>query len=37
MGEGMAVTNTIGNAVAAIVVGKWSGRVDEERLRTDVG
>jgi aerobic C4-dicarboxylate transport protein len=37
MGEGMAVTNTIGNAVAAIVIGKWSGRVDEERLRTDVG
>jgi aerobic C4-dicarboxylate transport protein len=37
MGEGMAVTNTLGNAVAAIVIGKWSGRVDEQRLRTEVG
>jgi aerobic C4-dicarboxylate transport protein len=33
MGEGMAVTNTIGNAVATIVVGLWSRRVDERRLR----
>jgi aerobic C4-dicarboxylate transport protein len=33
MGEGMAVTNTIGNAVAAIVIGTWSGRVDASRLR----
>jgi aerobic C4-dicarboxylate transport protein len=33
MGEGMAVTNTIGNAVAAIVVGMRSGRVDVASLR----
>jgi aerobic C4-dicarboxylate transport protein len=32
MGEGMAVTNTIGNAVAAIAVGLWSNRVDASRL-----
>jgi aerobic C4-dicarboxylate transport protein len=32
MGEGMAVTNTIGNAVAAIVVGKRCGALDEARL-----
>jgi aerobic C4-dicarboxylate transport protein len=33
MGEGMAVTNTIGNAVAAIAIGTRTGRVDEARLR----
>ena len=33
MGEGMAVTNTVGNAVATIVIGIWTGRVDEQRLR----
>jgi aerobic C4-dicarboxylate transport protein len=32
MGEGMAVTNTIGNGVAAIVIGRWSGRLDTARL-----
>jgi aerobic C4-dicarboxylate transport protein len=32
MGEGMAVTNTIGNAVAAIVIGRWTGRIDGPRL-----
>jgi aerobic C4-dicarboxylate transport protein len=32
MGEAMAVTNTIGNGVAAIVVGHWSGRLDREQL-----
>ena len=32
MGEGMAVTNTIGNAVAAIVIGRRTGRVDDVRL-----
>jgi aerobic C4-dicarboxylate transport protein len=37
MGEGMAVTNTIGNAVATIVVGTRSGRVDVERLRAALG
>jgi aerobic C4-dicarboxylate transport protein len=33
MGEGMAVTNTIGNGVAALVIAKWSGKLDEERLK----
>jgi aerobic C4-dicarboxylate transport protein len=32
MGQGMAVTNLIGNGVATIVVGKWCGQVDEARL-----
>jgi aerobic C4-dicarboxylate transport protein len=32
MGEGMAVTNTIGNAVAAIVIGRWTGRIDGPML-----
>jgi aerobic C4-dicarboxylate transport protein len=32
MGEGMAVTNTIGNAVAALVIGRWTGRLDEARM-----
>jgi aerobic C4-dicarboxylate transport protein len=33
MGEAMAVTNLIGNAVATIVVGTWCGQVDGDRLR----
>src|SRR6266540_4001863 len=32
MGEAMAVTNLIGNGVATIVVGKWCGGLDEQRL-----
>lgn len=36
MGEGMAVTNTIGNAVAAIAVGRWAGRLDSGRLRAEL-
>jgi len=32
MGQAMAVTNLIGNGVATIVVGKWCGQVDEQRL-----
>ena len=32
MGEAMAVTNLIGNGVAAIVVGKWCGQLDEAQL-----
>jgi aerobic C4-dicarboxylate transport protein len=32
MGEAMAVTNLIGNGVAAIVVGKWCGQLDERQL-----
>ena len=34
MGEGMAVTNTIGNAVATLVIGRWTGRLDEDALNT---
>lgn len=33
MGEGMAVTNTIGNGVAALVIARWSRKLDEARLR----
>jgi aerobic C4-dicarboxylate transport protein len=34
MSEGLTPTNLIGNAVATIVVAKWEGALDEERLRT---
>jgi len=37
MGEAMAVTNLIGNGVAAIVVGRWCGDVDKERLLDRLG
>jgi aerobic C4-dicarboxylate transport protein len=37
MGEAMAVTNLIGNGVATIVVGKWCGYVDEQRLAEQLG
>ena len=37
MGEGMAVTNTIGNAVAALVIGTRSNRVDTARLQQALG
>jgi aerobic C4-dicarboxylate transport protein len=37
MGEGMAVTNTIGNAVAAIVVGSRRDQVDRRLLRHVLG
>jgi len=33
MGEGMAVTNTIGNGVAALVIARWSGKIDDARLK----
>jgi aerobic C4-dicarboxylate transport protein len=32
MGEAIAVTNLIGNGVAAIVVGRWCGQLDTARL-----
>ncbi len=31
-GEGVSPTNLIGNAVAALVVSKWEGALDEEKL-----
>jgi len=33
MSEGLTPTNLVGNAVATIVVAKWEGALDEERLR----
>jgi aerobic C4-dicarboxylate transport protein len=33
MSEGRALTNLVGNAVATLVVAKWCGELDEERLR----
>jgi aerobic C4-dicarboxylate transport protein len=33
MSEARALTNLIGNGVATVVVGKWTGDVDEARLR----
>jgi aerobic C4-dicarboxylate transport protein len=34
MGEGMAVTNTIGNGVAALVIARWSGKLDDDKLKS---
>lgn len=34
MSEGLTPTNLIGNAVATIVVAKWEGALDEDRLRS---
>ena len=36
MGEAMAVTNTIGNCVAAIAIGKRSDQLDQEKLREEL-
>jgi aerobic C4-dicarboxylate transport protein len=33
MSEGRALTNAIGNSVATLVVAKWCGELDEERLK----
>jgi aerobic C4-dicarboxylate transport protein len=33
MGEAPAVTNLAGNSVATIVIAKWEGALDEERMR----
>jgi aerobic C4-dicarboxylate transport protein len=33
MSEARAITNLIGNAVAAVVIAKWEGELDEQRLR----
>jgi aerobic C4-dicarboxylate transport protein len=37
MGEGMAVTNTIGNGVAALVIARWSRKLDDARLKNALG
>jgi aerobic C4-dicarboxylate transport protein len=34
MGEALAVTNLVGNSVATIVIAKWEGALDEERMRS---
>ena len=34
MSEARALTNLVGNGVATVVVGKWSGELDEERMRS---
>jgi aerobic C4-dicarboxylate transport protein len=34
MSQGLTPTNLIGNAVATIVVAKWEGALDEDRLRS---
>ena len=36
MSEARALTNLIGNAVATIVVGKWTGDLDVERMRAQL-
>ena len=36
MGQAMAVTNTIGNSVATIVIGRYCGQVDEKKLREEL-
>ncbi len=33
MSEGRALTNAIGNTVATLVIARWSGELDRERLR----
>ena len=33
MGEALAVTNLVGNSVATIVIAKWEGVLDEDRMR----
>jgi len=37
MGEAMAATNLVGNGVAAIVIEKWCGQIDEARLASAIG
>jgi aerobic C4-dicarboxylate transport protein len=37
MSEARALTNLIGNGVATVVVAKWCGRLDEERMRAHLG
>ncbi len=37
MSEARALTNLIGNGVATVVVGKWCGQVDEEKMRERLG
>jgi aerobic C4-dicarboxylate transport protein len=36
MSEARALTNLVGNGVATLVVGKWCGQVDEQKLRSEL-
>jgi aerobic C4-dicarboxylate transport protein len=37
MSEARALTNLVGNGVATLVVAKWCGALDDERLREELG
>ena len=37
MSEARAVTNHIGNGVAAVVMAKWEGELDREKLKAELG
>jgi aerobic C4-dicarboxylate transport protein len=37
MSEARAITNLIGNSVATIVIARWTGELDQERLRRELG
>jgi aerobic C4-dicarboxylate transport protein len=37
MSEARALTNVVGNGVAAVVVAKWTGDLDEKRMRERLG
>jgi aerobic C4-dicarboxylate transport protein len=37
MSEARALTNLVGNGVATVVVAKWCGALDQERLREELG
>jgi aerobic C4-dicarboxylate transport protein len=36
MSEARALTNLIGNGVATVVVGKWTGDLDEKRMKAQL-
>jgi len=37
MSEARALTNLVGNGVATIVVAKWCGALDQDRMRQELG
>ncbi len=37
MSEARALTNLIGNAVATLIISRWEGELDEDRLRRKLG
>jgi aerobic C4-dicarboxylate transport protein len=36
MGQAMAVTNTIGNSVATVAIGRYCGQADDQKLRSEL-